>query len=369
MADDGLVHGCAVGLQPRCAPMGGRHDRGRRLLRDLQRLRTADGVDRRVSGLPRVIEGENNLMSPESSSALSVRHVATPTGSIAYTVSGSGPPLILVHGLGGTRNTWGAIIPKLARTSTVIAVDLPGHGDSDAPLGDYSPGAQASALRDVVVGLGLGSASLAGHSLGGGAVMQFAYQFPERTERLVLISSGGLGAEVTPLLRAATLPGAEVVLSGIARVPSGIARAALDALVLVPTLMSREDAAPLADTLVSMGSKRHRRTFIRTVRTVLDVHGQVLSAQGTLAALAEIPILIAWGDDDRAIPPEHYRRAARRLPHAHTCELAKAGHFPQETAPDALAEAMIAFLTSSPAHAYDEAMWRSRVVLGAPEAR
>lgn len=292
--------------------------------------------------------------------------LATPGGAISYTRTGTGPALLLVHGLGGTRGTWAAAIPLLARRFTVIAVDLPGHGDSDAPQGDYSPAAQASALRDVVVGLGLDSVSLAGHSLGGGAVMQFAYQYPERTERLVLISSGGFGSEVTPLLRAATLPGAERVISGLARVPIVFSRPALDVLSIVPTLMSREDAAPLADTLVTMGSKRHRETFVRTARTVLDRHGQVLSAQGTFAALSEIPILIAWGDDDKAIPPEHHRRAARRLPHAQTCELPHAGHFPQETTPAALCAAMASFLTSSAPHAYDEDRWRSRVVLGAP---
>jgi pimeloyl-ACP methyl ester carboxylesterase len=251
----------------------------------------------------------------------------------------------------------------------VIAVDLPGHGQSDAPLAGYSPGAQASALRDVVVGLGLERISLAGHSLGGGAVMQFAYQFPQRTERLVLVSSGGLGREVTPLLRAATLPGAEVVISQLARVPRSISRSALGVLAHVPTLMSREDAAPLADTLVTMASERHRHTFVRTARTVLDLRGQALSARGTFAALSGIPILIAWGTDDRAIPPEHHRRAADRLPHALTCEIADAGHFPQETTPGPLADAMLAFLVSSAPHEYDEDVWRSRVVLGAPASR
>lgn len=299
--------------------------------------------------------------TPERASRL-----ATPSGAIAYTRTGSGPPLLLVHGLGGTRSTWAAIIPQLSLVFTVIAVDLPGHGDSDAPLGDYSPGAQASALRDVVVGLGFERVSLAGHSLGGGAVMQFAYQFPERTERLVLISSGGFGSEVTPLLRAATLPGAEMLISGLARVPRAVTGPVLGVLSLVPTLMSREDAVPLADTMVTMGAKRHRRTFIRTARTVLDRHGQLMSAKGTFAALAGIPILIAWGADDRAIPPEHHRRAAQRLPNALTCELANAGHFPQETTPVPLTTAMVSFLTSSAAHAYDEDLWRSRVVLGAP---
>ncbi len=310
------------------------------------------------------LTGRESTESPEPGR---IRRLATPSGSIAYTYAGSGPALLLVHGLGGTRHTWDAVIPLLARMFTVIAPDLPGHGDSDAPFGDYTPGAQASAVRDLVVGLGLGSVSLAGHSLGGGTVMQFAYQYPERTERLVLISSGGLGSEVTPLLRAATLPGAEAVISGISLLPRALTRPALEALSFVPSLMSPQDVAPLADTLVSMGSQRNRHTFVRTARTVLNWHGQRVSAAGTLGALADIPLLIAWGTDDRAIPPEHQKRVAHRLPTALTCEIAHAGHFPQETSPDILAKAMISFLTSSQPHAYDEDRWRSRTVLGAPQ--
>jgi pimeloyl-ACP methyl ester carboxylesterase len=303
-------------------------------------------------------------MRPDSCPATRVHRFAAPGGAIAFTRTGSGPPLLLVHGLGGTRSTWDGVLPLLARSFTVIAVDLPGHGESDAPLGDYSPGAQASALRDVVVGLGFDRVSLVGHSLGGGTVMQFAYQFPERTERLVLVSSGGLGSEVSPLLRAATLPGSEALLCGLAQLPRVVAHPALQALSIIPGLMPRADAASLADALVDMGSQRHRHTFVRTARTVLDLRGQVLSATGTVPALVDIPVLIAWGTDDKAIPPEHHPRVAERLPNAVTLAIPGAGHFPQETAPAPLAEAMIAFLTSSAPHEYDEDRWRSRVVLG-----
>jgi pimeloyl-ACP methyl ester carboxylesterase len=259
--------------------------------------------------------------------------------------------------------------PRLAQTHTVIAPDLPGHGESDAPLGDYSPGAQASALRDVILGLGLDGVSLVGHSLGGGTVMQFAYQFPERTERLALISSGGLGTEVTPLLRAATLPGAEAVLSGLALLPRRVSRPAVRVLAFGPELVSKEDSAPIADALVTMGSERHRHTFVRTARTVLDLHGQVLSATGTFAALSDMPVLIAWGANDQTIPPEHHRTLARRLPKAVTCEIPRAGHYPQETSPIQLTDALISFLASSAPYEYDEDRWRSLSVLGVPADR
>lgn len=292
--------------------------------------------------------------------------LSTPSGSIAYTRAGSGPALLLIHGLGGSRSTWRAILPGLATCSTVIAPDLPGHGESDPPLGDYSPGGQASALRDVVLGLGIERATVVGHSLGGGIAMQFAYQFPERTERLVLISSGGLGAEVTPLLRAATLPGSEAALSALSVLPRAISRPALTALSWGPGLVSREDSGPLADALHSMNSPRQRHTFVRTARTVLDLRGQLVSAAGTFSILSEMPVMIAWGANDKTIPPHHHHALAHRLSDAYACEIPDAGHFPQETAPLALTRAVQAFLASTDPYDYDEDRWRSRAVPGAP---
>src|SRR5919107_3023619 len=126
--------------------------------------------------------------------------------------AGAGPLVVLLHGIAGTADTWAPVADALAARHTVIAPDLLGHGESAKPRGDYSLGAYASGVRDLVAALGHDRATVVGHSLGGGIAMQFAYQFPERVERLVLIASGGLGREVHPLLRAATLPGSELVL-------------------------------------------------------------------------------------------------------------------------------------------------------------
>jgi len=131
---------------------------------------------------------------------------------VRYRSAGSGPVLVLVHGITSTSATWAGVLPYLAERFTVVAPDLLGHGDSAKPRGDYSLGAHASGIRDLLVALGHERATMVGHSLGGGVAMQFAYQFPERCERLVLVDSGGLGQEVSVLLRAATLPGAEFVL-------------------------------------------------------------------------------------------------------------------------------------------------------------
>ena len=111
--------------------------------------------------------------------------------------------------MAGSSETWRLVAPALAEHFTVVAPDLLGHGTSAKPRADYSLGAFASGIRDLLVALGHERATIVGQSLGGGVAMQFAYQFPERCERLVLVASGGLGEEVNPLLRALTLPGAD----------------------------------------------------------------------------------------------------------------------------------------------------------------
>ncbi|GAB3837686.1 hypothetical protein GCM10027610_040200 [Dactylosporangium cerinum] len=221
---------------------------------------------------------------------------------MAYTKAGAGDLLLLVHGLGGDRRTWDHVIDTLAATHTVIAPDLPGHGESDAPAGDYSLGAHASALRDLLVALGYQSATVIGHSLGGGIAMQFAYQFPDRVDRLVLISSGGLGPQLTPMLRAATLPGAETVVAGLARLPEALTLGLLSAASRLPGLVARPDAGPLATGLRQLQDPRSRRGFIRTARTVIDWRGQTVSAVQHLRQLTDLPVLLAWGSDDRTIP-------------------------------------------------------------------
>ncbi len=149
-------------------------------------------------------------------SAMEPRTITLHGRPVTYAQAGSGPVLLLIHGMAGTFENWQAVIEPLAQRHTVIAPDLPGHGASAPGAGDYSIGALAAALRDLLVALGHERTTLVGHSLGGGIAMQFAYQFPEITERLVLVSSGGLGPEVSPVLRAAALPGADLFIAATA---------------------------------------------------------------------------------------------------------------------------------------------------------
>src|ERR1017187_8617155 len=180
---------------------------------------------------------------------------------VTYAEAGSGPALLLIHGMGGTRESWKDVIALLAREYTVIAPDLPGHGSSAPGAGDYSIGAHAAGLRDLLVALGHDRATLVGHSLGGGIAMQFAYQFPEMTERLVLVSSGGLGPEVSPVLRAAALPGADLFIAATAgtggRAVSAVARG-LAAVGLRPN----PDVAEVARGYASLADRDRRAAFL-----------------------------------------------------------------------------------------------------------
>ena len=143
---------------------------------------------------------------------LKLRHINLHGHDVGYRMAGEGPAIVLIHGLTGSSTTGRSIMPELAKHHTVLAPDLLGHGESAKPRGDYSLGAFASGVRDLMVALGIERATVVGHSLGGGVAMQLAYQFPQRCERLVLVASGGLGKEVNPALRAVSLPGSELVL-------------------------------------------------------------------------------------------------------------------------------------------------------------
>lgn len=275
-------------------------------------------------------------------------------GDIAFTLAGTGPVVVLIHGLGGTRQTWHHLIPALAHAHTVIALDLPGHGESDPPAGDYSLGAHACAIRDLLLALGHQHATIVGHSLGGGVALQTAYQFPDRIDRLVLISSGGLGVEVAPILRAATLPGAQTVVAGLARIPAALTQRMMT---LLPHLAASPDASALAGVLRGLASAQQRRAFLCTARAVIDWRGQTVSAIRQFGLLRDVPILVAWGTRDTTIPPHHHQSFAESVPHAVMVEIPGAGHYPHETAPWQLLQAMDTFLATTTPFTYSESRW------------
>jgi pimeloyl-ACP methyl ester carboxylesterase len=263
--------------------------------------------------------------------------------NLAYVDTGDGPPVVLVHGLMSSHATWNGQIDRLAAAHRVLAPDLPGHGESDKGLGDYSLSAHAAAIRDLIDHLDIERVTLVGHSLGGGVAMQFAYLFPDRMSRLVLVSSGGFGREISPALRAATLPGSEYVLpvitSGPARWLGGSAISAASLLFPIGpgTRAAWRDLESLADSDT-------RRAFLATSRGVIDPGGQTVSAVGRMSRMAGRPLLAIWGALDRILPVEQARRAFADLPQATVEIFERSGHFPHLDEPDRFADRLSRFI-------------------------
>jgi pimeloyl-ACP methyl ester carboxylesterase len=250
-----------------------------------------------------------------------------------YMKAGNGPVLVLIHGILGSRRSWEHLVSLLMRDFTVIAPDLLGHGDSAKPRGDYSLGAHAGRLRDLLDELGVERVTPVGHSLGGGVAMQFAWLFPERCDRLVLVSSGGLGRDISPILRVPTLPGAEWLLPLVSRpwlLRSGEALARRLGRAGLP---AGPDVEELWRGYVSLGDAGSRRAFLATIRTVVDPGGQTVSALERLPALAHIPTLLVWGARDRLIPVAHGRSAQRAIPGSRLEVFEGAGHAPHLSDP------------------------------------
>jgi pimeloyl-ACP methyl ester carboxylesterase len=252
---------------------------------------------------------------------------------VSFLREGSGPALVLVHGVTSGSATWERAISLLARNHTVVAPDLLGHGESAKPRGDYSLGAFAAGVRDLLAALDIETATVVGHSLGGGVAMQLAYQFPERVERLVLVSSGGLGREVSFVLRAASLPGSELVLPLVTArwiaAAGGFVGGVLDRI----GLELGADLEGMSRGYASLSEPRARRAFVQTVRAVIDPWGQRVSARDRLYLAAGMPTLIFWGARDRIIPVSHGAAAHDAMPGSRLEILERGGHFPHNDAP------------------------------------
>lgn len=251
---------------------------------------------------------------------------------------GNGVPLLLVHGVGSTSEGWEPAAGLLAAAgSRVIAVDLPGHGRSAKGQGDYSLGAMASSLRDLLDVLEIPAAVIVGHSLGGGIALQFTYQFPDRSAGLVLVASGGLGAETNMALRAMALPGSGVVLkmaltgrtmNGLRRLRRQFGRVGAE-----PKFLSD----PVLTKLERLSTDDHRDSFLSTLRSVVDHSGQRVSALDKLHLSADRPVLIVWGANDGIIPLAHGENAHAQLPGSRFAVFDHSGHEPHRSEPERFA--------------------------------
>jgi pimeloyl-ACP methyl ester carboxylesterase len=281
--------------------------------------------------------------------AAATRFVRIHGHEVAYRQAGTGPVVVLVHGIAGSSETWLPIIPLLADRFTVVAPDLLGHGESAKPRGDYSLGAYASGIRDLLAVLGHDHATFVGHSLGGGVAMQLAYQFPQSCERLVLVCSGGLGKEVSPLLKLLSAPGSEYVLplvltSRLHAVAGSVGR-------VLGKIGLRGD--PLLGevwaTYTRLTDARAQRAFVHTIRAVIDVNGQRVSARDRLYLSAAVPTMIVWGDRDGVIPVEHAHAAHELMPGSRLEIVERAGHFLPVERPEVLARLLRDFIETTEA--------------------
>ena len=265
---------------------------------------------------------------------------------MAYRVEGTGPALLLLHGISGSSRTWRDVFPRLTDRFTVIAPDLMGHGQSEKPVGDYSLGAFASGIRDLLEVLGIDRASVVGQSFGGGVAMQLAYQHPEQCERLVLVDSGGLGREVNWMLRFLALPGSEYVMPvlfpGFVRDwGDSLFRTANDRGIRLGRF------AEMWSAYASLAEAENRQAFARVIRSVIDPGGQTVSAMDRLYLSKAIPTLIIWGDRDAIIPVSHAYAGHDAMPESRLVIIEGVGHFPQIEAPEQFVDALVDFIDST----------------------
>ena len=285
-----------------------------------------------------------------------------------YRTVGSGPPVVLIHGMINSSRHWEEVALRLAGSHQVIAPDLIGHGDSARPRGDYSLGAHAASIRDLLAAIGIERATIVGHSLGGGVAMPFFYQFPQRVERLALVSSGGLGREVSPMLRGAAMPGAGALLAAAGN------RRVLGALRATGERMQARGQRSgiyleqIARALRPLDHPDARKAFLHTLRSVIDARGQRVSARDRLYLLSEFPTLVVWGGRDNTIPIEHGRLTHEAVPGSRFEILPRAAHFPHLEDPDGLATVLADWLATTDPARIDDADW-GRIVAREPRRR
>ncbi|MEM7434069.1 MAG: alpha/beta fold hydrolase, partial [Myxococcota bacterium] len=287
----------------------------------------------------------------------------------AFIHEGKGPALLLIHGIGDSADSWRDLIPALSQDYTVVAPDLLGHGDSDKPRADYSLAAYANAMRDLLTVLDVDRVTVVGHSLGGGVAMQFAYQFPELCERLVLVSTGGVSHEVNPVLRLTAAPNADFVLP-LLGVPGArfLGKGVMKVLSLLGTKVGR-DADSLLRVFETLPDAASRRAFVRTLRAVVDWRGQAITMLDRCYLTRDIPTLLVWGARDGVIPVAHAHTLHAAMPSSRLEVFADAGHFPHQLEPSRFASLFREFYESTSAYVHQPDEWRSVLRQGAMRNR
>lgn len=286
----------------------------------------------------------------------------------AFRMVGEGPTVLLIHGIGSSSDTWANLLPELAHRYRVIAPDLLGHGCSDKPRGDYSVPAFANGIRDLLEILDIDMVTLVGHSLGGGVAMQFAYQFPERTERLVLVSTGGAGRSVTPWLRAASLPGAHLALSSLRLSTVRAQTATALRLLRVFGTGPGQDAPDVLRVVDALQDPASRDAFLRTLRAVVDWRGQVVTMLDRCYLTAGMPTLLVGGSRDRVVPARHAEWVHAAMPGSRLEIFEGAGHFLFHDEPQRFLAVLVDFIAATRPVTWSAQEWRKMLRSGGPTA-
>lgn len=282
----------------------------------------------------------------------------------AYRRMGAGPALLLIHGIGDNSATWRDVMAELARDRLVIAPDLLGHGHSDKPRGDYSVGGFANAMRDLLSVLDIDRVTVVGHSLGAGVAMQFAYQYPQRCERLVLVSAGGVSQAVAPMLRAASLPGASIAIGAMEQpAVRQLVRRGVSLLARSPLSVGL-DAPELLRVVDDLPDYQARTAFVRTLRAVVDLRGQMVTMLDRCYLTAGMPVQIVWGGRDTIVPPSHARLAHAAMPGSRLDIFPDAGHFPFRADPARFVRIVHDFLEQTAPADWSDRRWRALLRTG-----
>lgn len=288
----------------------------------------------------------------------------------AYRIAGSGPAILLIHGIGDNSTTWSTVQTALAQRFTVIAPDLLGHGKSDKPRADYSVAAYANGMRDLLSVLGIDSVTVVGHSLGGGVAMQFAYQFPQLVERLILVGAGGVTKDVNIALRFASLPMGSEALA-LLRMPL-----VLPALQLVGRLGGAlfgstgvgRDIPDMLRILKDLPEPTASSAFARTLRAVVDWRGQVVTMLDRCYLTQSVPVQLIWGSGDSVIPVGHAEMAHAAMPGSQLEIFPGSGHFPFHDDPDRFVEVVEKFIDGTQPAVYDQEYLRTLLRTGIEES-
>jgi pimeloyl-ACP methyl ester carboxylesterase len=287
----------------------------------------------------------------------------------AFRVAGSGPAILLIHGIGDNSTTWNTVQSKLAQRFTVIAPDLLGHGKSDKPRADYSVAAYANGMRDLLSVLDIDSVTVVGHSLGGGVAMQFAYQFPQLVERLILVGAGGVTKDVNVALRVASLPMGSEALAFL-RLPLVLPALQVVGRVAGTMFGSTPFGRDLPDVLrilADLPEPTASSAFARTLRAVVDWRGQVVTMLDRCYLTQSVPVQLIWGSGDSVIPVSHARMAHAAMPGSLLEVFEGSGHFPFRDDPERFVEVVEQFIGSTEPAVYDQDYLRGLLRTGVNE--